>query len=110
MLKQILLAVFFLGMVSTYAVAGEQKKPGIIILEEAFEAEKLKIRMTDDLKGTVVGRICDQCEEMTVTITPDTQAFENSKSVPLIEAKKRYGKPALVIFDVSTKKVNAIYW
>ena len=110
MLNQILLAAFFLAMVSGFAHAGEPKKPGMIILEESFESEKLNIRMTNDLKGTIKGRICGHCEEMTVTITPETKAFENRKPVPLIEAKKRYGKPALVVFDVKTKIVNRIRW
>ncbi|MFW2371882.1 MAG: hypothetical protein ACN4GM_02080 [Gammaproteobacteria bacterium] len=110
MFNKIILLMFFLGMISSYAIAAEQREKGLILLEEAFEAEKLQIRMTNDLKGTIVGRICDQCKNMTVTITPQTKAFERNKPVSLIEAKKRYGKRALVIFDIKTKKVNEIRW
>ena len=110
MFNKIILAVFMLGMISSYAVADDENKKGIILVEESFETEKLKIRMTNDLKGTVVGSICDHCKEITVTITPETRAFERNKPVPLIEAKKRYGKSALVIFDIKTKLVNEIRW
>lgn len=115
MFKKFILVALFTGLTSNYAVADEpreagKRKPGIILIEQSFEEEKLNIRMTNDLKGTIVGRICDQCKEMTVTITPETKAFENRKPVPLIEAKKRYGKPALVVFDIKTKKVNRIRW
>lgn len=104
------MAAFFLNIMSGYAVAADQERKGIIEVEKAFEVEKLKIRMSNDLKGTIVGRTCDQCNEMTVTITPDTKAFDRKKPVPLIEAKKRYGKSALVIFDIKTRKVNEIRW
>lgn len=110
MLNKIMLATFFLCLMCGNAVAEESAKYGIVELEKAFESKKLKIRMTNDLKGTIVGRTCDQCMEQTVTITPETLAFNRNQSVPLIEAKKRYGKSALVIYDIKTKLVNEIRW
>ena len=80
------------------------------MIEDAFEEAALKIRLDKSLHGIVIGKVCDLCEEQEVKITPQTKAYEKGKEVPLIEAKKRFGKSALVLFDIKTKIVTRIQW
>lgn len=82
----------------------------MIRLEEAMEEMSLKISLDQSLHGFVEGKICDTCKTLRVKISPDTKAFENDVSVPLITAKKRFGKSAMVYFDPKTKKVTRIRW
>ena len=75
----------------------------------AIESEKLRISL-DGGNGFVEGRVCDLCEQITVTITPDTRAFEDDKEVPLSAAAGRLGRYATVIYELETKKVTEIRW
>ena len=75
----------------------------------AIESEKLRISL-DGSNGFVQGKVCDFCEEIQVTITPDTRAFEDNKEVPLSRAAGRIGRFATVIYELETKKVTEIRW
>jgi hypothetical protein len=77
---------------------------------QTIEAEKLQIVLGDDLNGYVTGRICDQCKVLRTVITPDTRAFAGDVPVPLIKARDRASKTALVTFEEATLKVVTIHW
>lgn len=75
----------------------------------AIESEKLRISL-DGSNGFVQGKVCDFCEEIQVTITPDTRAFEDNREVPLSRAAGRIGRYATVIYELETNKVTEIRW
>jgi len=83
---------------------------GIIEKHNAIESESLRISMTSKLDGFIEGKVCDQCETITVTITPETKAYKDGIEVPLIQAKNRIGRFATVIYELDTKNVSAIRW
>ncbi|VAW53056.1 hypothetical protein MNBD_GAMMA05-1956 [hydrothermal vent metagenome] len=76
----------------------------------AFESEALRMSFNDSFDGFAEGKVCDLCEEIKVTITPETKAYKNNIEVPLKNAKSRIGRFATVTFDVKSKQAVAIYW
>jgi len=82
----------------------------IIEKHNAIESESLRISMTSKLDGFIEGKVCDQCETITVTITPQTKAYKDGIEVPLIRAKNRIGRFATVIYELDTENVSAIRW
>jgi len=116
-----LISAVFLMMIAQYVVAGENVPPNpgqltmlhhSVMVENynAIEAESLRISLDKNLKGFVEGKVCDSCEEIKVTITPQTKAYENRKEVPLKKAEARIGRYATVIYEVKTKQVVSIRW
>ena len=91
----------------SFALNAENK---MVRVEEALELSSLNIRLDASLNGRIEGKMCEQCKTINVVVTPDTLAMEDHKAVPLIEVKKRAGKPALVIFDPKTLKAKTISW
>ena len=79
-------------------------------LEDAMETDSLRISLNDDNTGFVQGRICDQCEELKVAITPETRAYEKNVEVPLKKAAGRIGRSATVFIDREHTKVTRIKW
>jgi hypothetical protein len=75
----------------------------------AIESEKLRISL-EGSSGFVEGKVCDFCEQITVTITPQTRAFEDDNEVPLSRAAGRLGRYATVIYELETKNVTEIRW
>ncbi len=113
--------VVFLMMVAPLAVAGTDSRVSTqklstvhhsVMVENynALESESLRISLNDGLNGFVEGKVCDSCEEIRVTITPQTKAYENRSEVPLKRAESRIGRYATVIYDVKTKQVSEIRW
>jgi hypothetical protein len=80
------------------------------LLEDAIETDSLRISLNNDLTGFVQGRICDQCAELKVAITPQTRAFANEVEVPLNKAADRIGRPAAVFITRDHTKVTRIKW
>jgi len=76
----------------------------------AFESEALKISFNNSFNGFAEGKVCDLCEEIKVTITPETKAYENNIEVPLKKARSRIGRFAAVMFEVKSKRAVAIRW
>jgi len=108
-------------MLAQYAVAGENMSANagqltmvhhsaMIENYNAIEAESLRISLGNDLNGFIEGKVCDSCEEIKVTITPQTKAYENRVEVPLKKAEARIGRYATVIYEVKTKQVVSIRW
>lgn len=93
-------------VVSFAASAG----PKMVRVEEALELSSLDITLDSTLNGYIRGKMCDTCKTIRVVITPETIAMHKRQVVPLIEAKKRAGKPAFVIFDPKTMIVKRIRW
>ncbi len=116
---KVFITVTFL-MVATQAVAdrdmsspsnlSDEPRRGIIETHKSIEASSLRISLSDDLHGFVEGKVCDFCETIRVTITPDTKAYDNRVEVPLIKAKSRIGRYATVTFELETKNVSFIRW
>ena len=85
-------------------------KRGVIETYGAIESSSLRIILDASLHGFVEGKICDFCETIKVTITPDTKAYESNVEVPLNRAKSRIGRFATVFYELETKNVSAIRW
>ncbi len=108
-------------MVAPLAVAGNDSQVSTqklslvhhsVMIENynAIESESLRISLNDGLNGFIEGRVCDSCEEIRVTITPETKAYKNRVEVPLKRAEARIGRYATVIYEVKTKWVSEIRW
>jgi hypothetical protein len=114
---QVFLTVMFLSM-ATQAVADRnvsvvddsERMRGVIETHNAIESESLRISLDGNLHGFVEGKVCDFCETIRVTITPNTKAYANNVEVPLKNAKNRIGRYATVIYELKTKNVSAIRW
>ncbi len=87
-----------------------ERMRGIIETHKSIEASSLRISLSNDLHGFVEGKVCDFCETIRVTITPDTKAYDNRVEVPLIKAKSRIGRYATVSYELETKNVSTIRW
>jgi hypothetical protein len=115
-IMQIFFTVMFL-LVSVEAVAArdlpvvdDAPMRGIIETHDAIESSALRISLNADLSGFVEGKVCDLCETIRVTITPQTKAYANNVEVPLVQAKTRLGRYATVIYERDTKNVSEIRW
>ena len=75
-----------------------------------FEANPLSIKLSNDGTGVVQNIYCWRCDYKIVNITANTKAYENGVQVPILEARKRNGKSALVAFDPYTREVQTIRW
>jgi hypothetical protein len=94
-----------------FNIEDHRKGRNIIMIEDAIETESLRISLNERTRtGIVIGKLCDQCEEIHVQITPETRAYENDKEVPLAKAKDRLGRYALVFIEKDKNKVTRIKW
>ena len=101
LLKFILAQLLFLVAANAGAVT---------MLEDAMETDSLRISLNDDNTGFVQGKICDQCAELKVAITPETRAYEKDVEVPLKKAAGRIGREATVFINREHTKVTRIKW
>jgi len=80
-------------------------------VQAAIESESLKISLDENTgTGVVYGKVCDECEELKLNITPETRAYEGKTQVGLAQARGRLGREATVIFNTETKNVVSIRW
>ncbi|HEB82222.1 MAG TPA: hypothetical protein ENJ11_05110 [Gammaproteobacteria bacterium] len=86
------------------------EKRGVVLVEDAIEADSLRISLGRDLRGFVEGKVCDDCETIKVVITPKTKAYENNVEVPLKRAAGRVGQSATVYYYIDSKEVSRISW
>lgn len=110
-------SLMFLSVVVHSVIAAEapivnddQPMRGIRETHNAIETNSLRISLDSTMNGFIEGKVCDFCESITVTITPDTKAFANNVEVPLEQATGRIGRFATVIYELDTKNVSAIRW
>ncbi len=117
---QILLSTLLLSIMMSPTIASDGSKSSATLVKthqnavvdkyNAFESVALRISFNDSFNGFAEGKVCDLCEEIKVTISPQTKAYENNIEVPLKNAKSRIGRFATVIFEVDSKKAVAIHW
>jgi hypothetical protein len=88
----------------------QEDKRGFREIHNSIESDSLRISLGSDLKGFIEGKVCDQCETIKVTITPETKAYKDNVEVPLLNAKSRLGRDATVMYELETKNVSAIRW
>jgi len=80
-------------------------------VEEAVESKALKITLDEETAtGFVYGKICDECEQLKLTITPQSRAYAGKTQVGIAQAKSRLGREATVIFNKQTNEVIRIRW
>jgi len=104
-LKTVIPGFFFFVLCTTNAQALN------LSVEEAVEAVALKISLNEETAtGVIYGKVCDQCEELKLEITPETRAYEGKTQVGIAQAKARLGRYATVIFNKETKQVIRIRW
>jgi hypothetical protein len=83
----------------------------VIMAENAMETESLRISLDARTStGFVIGKICDQCDEIQAQITPETRAYHDGKEIPLARASDRLGRYATVFLDMENKRVTRITW
>lgn len=91
-------------------VVGDEPLRGYKETHNAIETESLRMSLDSKMNGFVQGKVCDFCETITVTVTPETKAYANNVEVPLKQAESRIGRFATVIYELETKNVSAIRW
>jgi hypothetical protein len=80
-------------------------------VEEAVESDALKISLDEETAtGVVYGKMCDQCEQLKLAITPQTRAYAGKTPVGIAQAKSRLGREATVIYNKHTNEVIRIRW
>jgi len=87
-----------------------ESRRGFYEIHNAMESMSLRIALDASLNGFIEGKVCDDCETIRVTITPETKAYAKNVEVPLKKAESRLGRYATVIYLVKTKEVTAIRW
>jgi hypothetical protein len=80
------------------------KKVKLQKIEEVLELESLKLAIDDSSQGFVYEG------QVRYPITSNTVAKQDGKVVPLVSAKSRLGKSAVVKYDIKTQKVTQISW
>lgn len=112
-----MITLIFLSSVAQAVIAAEvpvvnydQPMRGVIETHNAIETDSLRISLDSTMHGFIEGKVCDFCETITVTITPETKAYANRVEVPLKQATSRMGRFATVIYELDTKNVSAIRW
>ncbi len=75
--------------------------------EVGLEMEIVSVLVSKKLKGTLTGKVCEECELIQVRITPQTVYFERpDKRVALLKARSLTGKGAVLVYNV--KSMEAI--
>lgn len=77
---------------------------------KVFEADSLKIKLSNDGTGIVKDVDCMGCDFNIVNITKNSKASANGVDVSILEARSRANKPAMVSFDPNTREVQFIRW
>jgi len=78
--------------------------------EEAIEGEPETFFLGKDLHGAIRGKICDNCPDIKLVITPKAEAYVGGKRVDLKVVEKSTQKPNLIFFDVKNNRVTRMYW
>lgn len=78
------------------------------LIEDAYEFTELRIVMRTADSGQVVVRKCDECPDVTLDITPETQLFKADRRVPLKDALQFRGQAGVVFRDMESTNVTRI--
>lgn len=82
----------------------------ILKTHNTIKSVSLRITLDNDLHGFVDSKVCSFCKTIRIKITPKTIAYDNDVKVPLLQAKKRIGQFATVVYDLKTRNISAIRW
>lgn len=100
-----LLSVLLLMPMQSNAVFLKMK-----VIEEAIEAEKVKIRWREDRLGEISGSKCMSCKTWRLKITEDTKAFQDNKLTDIKLITKRKTPSVVIFYDPKTDEVTRITW
>jgi len=78
--------------------------------EEAIEGEPETFFLGKDMHGAIRGKICDNCPQIKLVITPKAEAYVDGKRVDLKTRAASSQKPNLIFFDVKNNRVTRMYW
>ncbi len=93
------------GFLSWPVAASTYDTENMKLVVETLEIDKLRISLNDSLNGYLLGK-----QKKRLIITPATEAYENGRKVPLLEARKQRFKHANASYDIKTGKVVRISW
>ena len=90
---------------SLSATASTYDTENMKLVVETLEIKKLSISLDDSLRGYLLGK-----KKKRLIITPETEAYEDGKRVPLLKARKQRFKQVNASYDVKTGEVVRISW
>ena len=74
-----------------------------------IELMVVSVLITNNLTGTLTGKLCEDCELMQFRITPDTRYLvSGGQPAPLELARGLTGKDAAIAYRISTKEATQI--
>jgi len=97
----LMVSCFFSLSVSASTYDTENMK----LVVETLEIEKLRISLNNSLKGYLLGK-----KNKRLIITPETEAYEDGRRVPLVRARKQRFKQVNASYDIKTGEVVRISW
>lgn len=117
MYKNIVTVIMFISsfIMSAFHTANAENasSAGLKITTEVIEVvDSARISLdAKTLTGFIEVSICDRsCVDTRLSITPESVASENGRTVPLKKAKSRLGRDVGIEYDVPTKTVTKISW
>ncbi len=105
-MKKIISTVFYLTLLML-PLTGQTE---ITTVEDAIEADNIRINIDASLNGYVIGQQCPDCPKIKLKIDRTTQAIKHGKAIHLHQANQLNGKFATLFFDPKTKLVTRIIW
>ena len=105
-MKKIISTVFYLTLLML-ALTGRAE---ITTVEDAIEAENIRINIDASLNGYVTGQECLTCPKIKLKIDRTSQAIKQGKTIHLHQATQLNGKFATLFFNPKTKLVTRIVW
>jgi hypothetical protein len=89
--------------------ASRRPKPHFVVLEEAYETERLSLSVGTDGTGTVrVPRACAGCSDALLNVTAATRLLVQGKPRPLRELGRMENRGATVFAKAKTDQVVRI--
>lgn len=89
-------------------LVGGSVSAGGKLIEDAYEFTELRIVMQGEDTGRIIVKKCDECPDITLDITPETQLFKADRKVPLADALKFRSQAGVAFRDVESTNVTRI--
>jgi hypothetical protein len=80
----------------------------IVIVEDAIEAQPLRLQVTSDSTGVVYAVACDACKPVQLVITSTTKASIGGRPLALAELAQYSELGATVFYDKASRIVTRI--
>ncbi len=103
----ITMAIIILFDVSL-ALAGKYSASDVEVVEGVTSARLVFDEKTQT--GYVLYALCHKCKPEKFYITPETEAFENRKKVPLNKVADRLGRDIGLEYKISSKTLISVSW